>query len=407
METNVFQNLEYDSSIHKKSRRPYYPFDATKIDKSDVVRIEIKDQNAITLPSESVLYIQGTITNESGAVLQHSKITNNFAAFLFSEIRYYINDQQVDVSRNTGMTTLIKNYLSFNDNDVKKYENAGWFPIEGTCNIINETHFDCTIPLKSWLGIFEDFKKILIHANQELVLTRSRLDENCFIVDLDASKKEAKEKPKITLTQIVWKMPHITLSDEIMSPLLKKVNDGSSAIIPYRSWELHERPDMPKSSPITWRIRTTTVEKPRYIIIGFSTNRVNTYKHDCTKFDNCNVRDVRLYLNSEYWPFEKIPLDFKKGYISELYEMYAEFQTSYYAKDPEPMISRNLFNKFTPMHVIDCSLQNDELKLGGVDVRIEIEASENIPENTTCYCLIIHDKIVTYTPLTNAVQMSL
>jgi hypothetical protein len=166
---------------------------------------------------------------------------------------------------------------------------------------------------------------------------------------------------------------------------------------------------MPKSSPITWRIRTSTeIEKPRYIIVLFQTSRGNSWKHDCTQFDDCKIRNVRLYLNSDFWPYENIPIDFKKNYVSELYEMYADFQRSYYGKDlPSPLFTRNEFLTHAPMYVIDCSKQKDELKIGGVDVRVEIDCAEDLPDGTTAFALILHDKLVRYTPLTNRVVQGL
>jgi len=41
--------------------------------------------------------------------------------------------------------------------------------------------------------------------------------------------------------------------------------------------------------------------------------------------------------------------------------------------------------------VIDCSWQNESIKSGTVDVRLDFECKENVPANTTAYCLIIHD----------------
>ena len=51
-----------------------------------------------------------------------------------------------------------------------------------------------------------------------------------------------------------------------------------------------------------------------------------------------------------------------------------------------------------------CSRQIESIKNGTVDVRIEFEFKENVPANTTAYCLILHDRVVEYNPLTNVVR---
>jgi hypothetical protein len=46
--------------------------------------------------------------------------------------------------------------------------------------------------------------------------------------------------------------------------------------------------------------------------------------------------------------------------------------------------------------VIDCSKQKEELKRSPVDIRIEFETNVVIPNKTTAYCLILHDRIAKY-----------
>ena len=54
---------------------------------------------------------------------------------------------------------------------------------------------------------------------------------------------------------------------------------------------------------------------------------------------------------------------------------------------------------YAPLCVIDCSKQNDNLKTGSVDVRLEIETTDNIPAQTAAYCLLIFDNVIQYSPL--------
>ena len=85
--------------------------------------------------------------------------------------------------------------------------------------------------------------------------------------------------------------------------------------------------------------------------------------------------------------------------------MYANFREQYYEKECSPYFTISEFLEKSPIVVIDCSKQNDSVKSGAVDVRLEIEADENFPDGTIAYCLIIHDRIVEYTPLTNLVRI--
>ena len=83
--------------------------------------------------------------------------------------------------------------------------------------------------------------------------------------------------------------------------------------------------------------------------------------------------------------------------------MYSRFQTAYYGKEAEPLLSKTEFLNYAPL-VIDCSKQNEHLKTGPVDVRLEFESQENFLAETTAYCLILHDRIVDYSPLSGDVN---
>lgn len=121
-------------------------------------------------------------------------------------------------------------------------------------------------------------------------------------------------------------------------------------------------------------------------------------------FDHCKLTTMNLYLNSETYPYDSLNLNFDNNQYAILYEMYAQFQQSYYERENEPVLSPDKFKGIAPLVVIDCSHQNETLKSGAVDIRLEFETSENMPAETTAYCLILHDRIVKYNPLTNAVR---
>ncbi|KAJ8939875.1 hypothetical protein NQ318_023215 [Aromia moschata] len=120
-----------------------------------------------------------------------------------------------------------------------------------------------------------------------------------------------------------------------------------------------------------------------------------------SSFDHCNLTNVKLYLNSEVYPYDNLNLHFDSNRWSILYEMYAQFQQSYYYKNQsEPCLTPPNFLQIAPLVIIDCSRQHDLLKSGAVDIRIEFEINSNIPANPAAYCLILHDRLVKYNPLT-------
>lgn len=86
--------------------------------------------------------------------------------------------------------------------------------------------------------------------------------------------------------------------------------------------------------------------------------------------------------------------------------MYAKFQQSFYMREPEPLLDVNDYKSYAPLIVVDVSHQNEAVKIGPIDVRIEFdtEANKPIPEKTSAYCLVIHDRLIEYSPLTSEIR---
>ena len=145
------------------------------------------------------------------------------------------------------------------------------------------------------------------------------------------------------------------------------------------------------------------LEKPRFVILAFQTNRKGQRAENASRFDHCNISNLKLFLNSQYYPYGNLNLDVTRNQYAIHYDMYANFQ-SYYGKDSEPILKKINFLTHAPFIVIDCSKQNESRKSAPVDVRLEFEARDNFSALTSVYCLILHDRIVQYNPVSGDVK---
>ena len=84
--------------------------------------------------------------------------------------------------------------------------------------------------------------------------------------------------------------------------------------------------------------------------------------------------------------------------------MYTSFQANYYGREPQAYLSKSDFLEFAPLIVIDCSKQNESLKSGPVDIRLEFEAKENFPPQNAAYCLSLHDRVIEYKPISGVIK---
>ncbi|KAK9680971.1 hypothetical protein QE152_g38663 [Popillia japonica] len=154
---------------------------------------------------------------------------------------------------------------------------------------------------------------------------------------------------------------------------LEYIDKSNNIQVAFRSWELQELPLVQQTTRHIWAIKTTShVETPRFIIFGFQTDRKNSLNRDMSLFDDCELTNIKLYLNSDVFPYDNINIDFKKNQYAILYEMYSQFQKSYYyKKEVEPCLSPINFKQIAPIAVIDCSHQNEVIKNGAVDIRLK------------------------------------
>ena len=386
---NIGEKIVFDESVESVEHHSYLPFNQS-YNNNDEIRICINQQDLIVLPCESSLLIEGHIEKDA-------TFTNNAIAFLFNDIRYELNGVEIDRNNNCGVASTMKGVSAYDKEMGNALENIGWNM--GTIKEI-DGDFSYIVPLSHLLGFAEDYRKVVVNCKHELILNRTNTNDNCAMV------KDVLKQIKITISRVVWRMPIVKVSDGIKLNLMRYIDRNLSIPLAFRTWELYEYPTLPTSQKHLWNIKTSThMEKPRFVIIGFQTARKNDKQKDMSCFDHCNLYNARLFLNSQYFPYESFSVDYEKGIYSTLYEAYSNFQHGYYGKNKsKPLLGPSHFKTKAPLVVIDCSRQNETYKSGVVDMKLELEFKKNVPANTTAYCLVISDKIFEYNALTNIVR---
>ncbi|KAJ8979954.1 hypothetical protein NQ317_001539 [Molorchus minor] len=127
--------------------------------------------------------------------------------------------------------------------------------------------------------------------------------------------------------------------------LYKTIEKPRPILMSFRSWDLYEYPNLPKSTHNIWR-----------------SNKMNNINENPSKFDHCKLVNLKVYLNSEVYPYDNLNISYKDNRYALLYLMYARFQESYYRNKSLPLLNPNDFKDFAPLVVVDCSHQNEEVK---------------------------------------------
>lgn len=398
---------EYSEGVIGMDLHTYQPYSSKSFGNGDEIRISIQHQDICTYPSRSFIHIEGKLLkSDGGSPSKDFTLTNNAFAFLFDEIRYELNGVEVAHVRNPGTTSTLKGYASYSAENVKSLQNSGWLlpTAEKSELVTDKGDFNACIPLSCLLGFAEDYDRVVYGVKQELVLVRSRKDANAILKFPNSSEVD---EHKIELTSVSWKVHHVTLGDRERVRLLDFISHGKPVTMAFRNWELCDYPLLPQSTEQTWAIKTMSqLEKPRFVILAFQTGRKDNIKNDSSHFDHNNLTDVKLFLNSSSFPYNDLNLDFDIGRFGLLYEMYRGFQEAYYPgrEHNSPLLTTKTFKDIAPLAVIDCSKQNEQVKTGPVDIRLEFKSKVAFPDKTTAYCLILHDRVVEYNPFNGNVR---
>lgn len=388
--------VHQDNDIIDQQFHTYTPY-TRSFNNNDEIRIVIQSQDLNVLPSDSYLFIEfasSKIDNTQFAAGE-AAFVYNYITHLFSEVRYELNGVEIDRCKNPGITSLLKCLIACKTEDYMSYKLYNHYSAQDITTGI----YRVILPLRFIFGFCDDFKKIIINSKHELILTRSRTNLNMYV--------SLRDVLNITVNKIHWKIPHVSVNDGTKLSMLKTISRNESLLIPFRSWDLYELPAIPQTTRHTWSVKTTSqVNKPRYVVIAFQINRNNIVTNDAAAFDHCNVTNLKLYLNNDRYPYDDLNLNFNEGNYHELFNLYQNIQKSYYNETSiiHPIDLDLAGFLLRPVFAFDCTRSDESIKSGMVDVRIEIEASANIPVNTTAYCLIIHDNLIEYSPFTSMVH---
>lgn len=162
-----------DDSIVRKEIYPYSPYTST-YGNSDEIHIAIQSQDSYLLPCESFLYMQITAKTTGKHETAHGEINfvNNFASFLFNDVRYELNGVEIDRVRNVGRASTMKliiasraselvGYKSFCEAMMVSSPRGQKADDAAAADPFPTTTYDVTLPLSSWFGFCDDYRKVI------------------------------------------------------------------------------------------------------------------------------------------------------------------------------------------------------------------------------------------------------
>lgn len=397
---DIYQKVNHDNSIVGADWRTYLPF-VKSFGNNDIIEIGINRPDTWLLMYDAAIVIQGVVTKTAGA--GQVSLVNNAGAFLFDAISYELCGAEIDSVRDPGIVSTIRSYLCYDRASNRELAIAGWnFPQPIILN--SDGTFNLRIPLRHLLNFFNDYR-LAICGKQNIRLIRARNDFNAMKISPAENEAAGVTKASITIENIALKVLHVAPNDVLKIELLQSIKADKPLFLPFRHWELHELPSLIQhSKKHIWNVKTSAaIEVPRYIICCFHSDRKNDVTKDPNHFDHADISNIRLLLNGEFHPQEQWNLDFNQDDYAEAHYHYSKFASTYLNLIQPPLLGFGEF-KTRALFVIDCSYREETFKSSTVDIKLEIESRSGFPKNTRAYCIIIHDTVFNYHPLSEIVR---
>ena len=412
----------HDSSIDKYEDIVYEPVAGTNLNSSGQdIRLTIETQDIFTHPSESYLIIEGELKKNDNvnryADNDPIALTNNGIMHLFKRIRYDLSGQEIENIMHVGQATTILGLLKYPDDFSKsKGLNQLWYKDTTDTAVLADNRgfkirhdyiitnsrprgsFSFKIPLKHIFGFCGDYDKVVYGLKHNLTLTRND-DNEAIYRGANAAAGGNLTPGKVILSKISWFMPHVTPADEEKMELYKIIEKKEKIPVGYRMIQC-DSASIPQTTSFSWRLSVkSSPEVPRFIIVGFQTNKSGDQLTNPSIFDNVNVSNIYVMLNSTRYPTTDYNIVFVGQKFSRVYGDAAEFRSKFYNMDElvsSPNITPSDYSTLYPLFLFDVSKESEKLKYSTTDIQIKMHFNANVPANTQAYAVIISDRLINF-----------
>ena len=397
-----------DDSIDKYEHVEYNPVVGVNLNSGDI-RINIETKDIFTHPSESFLLIEGQLIKDDDTLYADADVIsliNNGMMYLFKNIKYQLSGQDIESLLNPGQATTMLGLLKYPDDfsksqglnqlwykdttDIAHLDNNTGFKIRHGYIIVDPIPkgvFSFRVPLKHIFGFCEDYNKILYGMKQTLTLTRNNDNDAIFRVN-------AAGNGKIRLDKISWFMPHVMPADKDKKELYKIIEREEKIPVGYRMIQC-DSASVPQPTSFTWRLAVkSSPGVPRFLIVGFQTNKLNNQRQNPAIFNNVGVKNIYVMLNSTRYPEVDYQISFPGQQFSRAYADAALFRSKFFNMGElvsNPNINPTDYKNLYSLFVFDVSKQSERLKYFVTDIQIKVFFDNNVNAATEAYAVIISD----------------
>ena len=236
--------LKIDNSIDMKTLLPVQVDTGCNFDYNSQIRFTLTGGDAYIVPSESFLYMEGRMVKDDGTPITKDAqgdypnivLGNNAPMYLFRDIKYTIDDVEIESFTNVGIATLMKGLITkssafsglekgwrtdddrgYAESSNDGYMERGRFLLDMYASTDDDSvgTFSFRIPLDFIFNFCEDYKKVIYHHKHQIIFQRKSNDNMALM------KPQASSTGKVNLTRMMWRVRKYTPSNEELENVYK------------------------------------------------------------------------------------------------------------------------------------------------------------------------------------------
>lgn len=398
------------------------------------INIEIQAADKYLHIPKSYLYIEGQLVrgdnNQPYAANTEIALVNNAMMYMFKEISYSIGDKTMEEINNPGQVTTMIGYAIYPDDyntsgglmscwskDTTLHANSrkynalpaaaadllNFIPTEsGDYNqgfaarkkLLESSdprgNFSFVIPFSHMFG-FAEYDRM--SYNIKHCLSLSRLSDDTLAIHHAANVPNG----KIVLRKMVWRVPHIQLEKEARAKHLKYVTEKMTIPIHFSARSSQRTNIPPNVTSYDWSLPAKGgVEKPRWLIIGFQTDKHQSQEQNPAVFDHLNLQRSYITLNSQNYPLTEVLTNFTLNQYSQWCKMLIDFKEDYYGFNSligGSQVNQATYRTLFPIFAFDLRKQADEVSSNTINMTVQFYFNAPVPAQTIAYAVIISDRL--------------
>jgi len=336
---NILDPIIDDNSIESLQYSEYTPQSQSNLDNpGGTIQIDINASDDYLIPAKSFIHIKGQLVrsdnNNPFADNQDISLVNNAMMYLFENISYQIGSTVVETITSPGQITSMLGYLSHPDdyntcaglmscwckdttnNAIsRKYIGSVAVPAAGIAagHLTPQENpeynqgfatrkallmsadprgmFSFLIPFDHIFG-FGSYNKVIYNSKHSLKFTRKSSDNQAI------HRANGVPDGKIRLTSMAWRVPQVRLELTKLMELRGIIESKEIIPVGFQA-RTTDSTVVTETRAFSWRTNVLSgVEKPRWIIVGFQTNKSENQEQNPAVFDNLNLSKAYAKLNS-------------------------------------------------------------------------------------------------------------